>query len=300
MHAPPIVFDRIAVRQNRTKAEKINGPEPNLVRKARTQLLDRLLDVTRRFKTALASGPGSLAIAKDLKETHNLSEVTSAVFRDPIPENGMPADLMGGTVFSDDEWVPFGANAFDLVISALSLHWVNDLPGALVQLRRCLVPDGFFLATLFGGTTLHELRTCLMEAETKLKGGAAPRVSPFVDVRDAGNLLVRAGFALPVADTDSHVSTYDDLASLFDEIRAMGETNAVAERSRGLTTQRLFDETEAIYKDRFCTSDGKLIATFDFVTLTGWAPADTQQKPLSPGSAQKRLSHALDTDETAL
>ena len=300
MQAPPTVFDRIAVRKNRTKAEKITGAKPTLFCTAHSQLLDRLLDVTRRFETALASGPGSRAIASDLRKIHNLSQVTATIFTNPIPKDGIPAGPSIATVVSDEEWVPFGAKTFDLIVSSLSLHLVNDLPGALVQLRRCLVPDGFFLATLFGGATLHELRTCLIEAETNLKGGAAPRVSPLVDVRDAGNLLVRAGFALPVADIDSHVLKYDGLAALFNEIRAMGETNAVAERTRGLTTQRLFDEAEAIYKDRFCTSDGKLIATFDFITLTGWAPSDTQQKPLAPGSAQQRLSHALDTTEKHL
>ncbi len=300
MQAPPVVFDRHSVRQNRTKALDKQATEPDLFRFAKTQLLDRLLDVTVKFHQALVSGPGCHAIAAALTDTHQVGSVTAAHFRNSSSGDATIKAEAPRTLICDEEWFPFGQHSFDLIISSLALHWVNDLPGALIQMRRGLCPDGLFLAMLFGGSTLQELRECLMEAETRLKGGAAPRVSPFVDVRDAGNLLVRAGFALPVADMDTVIHEYDNLAALFEDIRTMGESNAVAERFRGLTTKRLFTEAEAIYKDRFATPSGRLNATFDFITLTGWAPSDTQQTPLAPGSAQHRLSDALDTDENPL
>ncbi len=274
--------------------------EPSIVQSARDQLLDRLLDVTRSFKTALVSGQKTAQTAQTLAEKRPLETVISAEFIDPTQPRALAKLKNRGGLICDEEWVPFRTGAFDLIISTLCLHWVNDLPGALIQLRRCLQSDGLFLATLFGGATLHELRESLMEAETRLRGGAAPRVSPFVDVRDAGNLLVRAGFALPVADTDLMVKEYGTLSALFDDLRAMGEVNAVVERARGLTTQRLFSMTESIYRERHGAKEGRLKATFEIVNLTGWAPSETQQKPLRPGSAHHRLSDALDTDETPL
>ena len=233
-----------------------------------------------------------------LSQDHALETIVAADFAENFARRAGQEGF--AAVACDEEWIPFGSEIFDLIIAEHSLHWTNDLPGSLIQLRRCLQPDGLFLASLFGGATLHELRDCLIEAENSVLGGITPRVSPFVDVRDAGNLLLRAGFALPVADTDVIVREFDSLADLFDDLRHMGEINAIKERSKGLTTRRLFDATEEIYRGRHSSKEGKLPATFEVITLTAWAPSEIQQKPLSPGSARSRLSDALGSEETPL
>ena len=275
----------------------VTDPSTDIRTYADAQLIDRLLDVTRSFKSALVCGAETSHLAQDLLTKHNLEAVFEGEFSDPgEPANGAVSKVSRRIIY-DDEWVPFKNEIFDLVISMRALHWVNDLPGALIQLRRCLEPDGLFLASLYGGQTLHELRESLIEAETQLRGGIAPRVSPFVDVRDAGNLLVRAGFALPVADSDTVAREYISLPELFDDLKNMGETNAVRERPHGLATARLFKIAEQIYKERHSTKTGHLKATFEIITLTGWSPSESQQKPLAPGSAKLRLSDALETDE---
>jgi SAM-dependent methyltransferase len=204
------------------------------------------------------------------------------------------------TLCCDEEWLPLAEARLDLVLSNLSLQWVNDLPGALAQIRRALRPDGLLLATVFGGETLRELRSVLMEAEGEISGGASPRVSPFVDVREAGNLLTRAGFALPVVDTDTLTVTYPDLFKLMADLRAMAETNAVRARSRRPVSRALFLRAAALYAERFADARGRLVATFQIVTLTAWTPHASQQKPLRPGSAKTRLADALKTDEVGL
>lgn len=264
----------------------------------RKQLLDRLFDMKRAFHSALSMGCRKGETAKALAQDHNLETVIAT---DMSHAFTCKAKMDGITVATvDEEWIPFGPDAFDLIIAEQCLHWTNDLPGSLIQLKRCLQPDGLFLASLFGSATLHELRDALLEAESNVLGGVTPRVSPFVDVRDAGNLLLRANFALPVADTDVTVREYDCLADLFSELRQMGETNAIQDRFKGLTTARLFTAAEEIYRSRHSTKQGKLRATFEIVTLTAWAPAETQQKPLARGSAQNRLSDALKSKETPL
>ena len=275
-------------------------PDQAVTVMARERLLDRLHDVTRSFHRALVFGPDAAVTAQHITENHGIESVTAAEFVNPEAVFGGEKIRRLPGVVSDEEWVPFGPGSFDAVVSLLALHWVNDLPGTLIQMRRCLQEDGLFLASLFGGATLQELRACLLDAETQLKGGVTPRVSPFVDMRDAGNLLVRAGFALPVADSDTIVQDYEDLPTLFRALKAMGELNATVERSKGLTTPRLIERAESLYKERYGTQDGGIKATFEIVTLTGWSPSDTQQKPLAPGSARQRLSDALDTDENPL
>jgi SAM-dependent methyltransferase len=185
----------------------------------------------------------------------------------------------------------------DLLTSVLTLHTVNDLPGVLLQARGALKPDGLFLAALFGGDTLSELRQSLAAAEIETTGGVSPRVAPFADVRDLGGLLQRAGFALPVADVERTVVRYADLFSLVHDLRAMGETNALAERSRKPMRRDMLAAAIAHYGAQFADSDGKLRATFDIVYLTGWAPHESQQQPLRPGTAKARLAAALGTTE---
>lgn len=187
----------------------------------------------------------------------------------------------------------------DLVLHCFGLHWADDPIGQMVQSRLALKPDGLFLGLMFGGATLHELRTSLAEAEANLTGGLSPRVLPMGDIRDLGGLLQRAGLNLPVADTQTLTVRYSNLGKLVQDLRGMGETNALATRNTALASRRLFARTQTIYRDNF-GDDGYLVATFDVVFLTGWAPSDTQQQPLRPGSAQSRLSEALGVPEKPL
>lgn len=198
------------------------------------------------------------------------------------------------------ETLPVSEAAHDLLIHDLSLHWANDLVGQLVQSRRALAPDGLFIGTLFGGQTLHQLRTCLAEAESRLTGGLSPRIAPMGEIRDLGGLLQRAGFALPVADSDTINVSYTDAFALMRDLRAMGEANALHARLRRPTRPRVLLDAAKIYAQHFADPDGRITATFEVVTLTGWVPAASQPQPLRPGSATARLADALGTAETPL
>jgi SAM-dependent methyltransferase len=193
--------------------------------------------------------------------------------------------------------LPFAPESFDLVISDLSLHWVNDLPGCLLQVRQSLKSDGLFLAAMLGGDTLSELRQSLMEAELAETGGTGPRVSPFADLRDAGSLLQRAGFALPVIDGDRLAVTYPDILKLMHDLRGMGESNAVRVRASRSVDRAIVARANELYRRRFSDGEGRLVATFQIIYLTAWAPAAGQQRALAPGSARTRLAEALDTTE---
>jgi SAM-dependent methyltransferase len=200
-------------------------------------------------------------------------------------------------VVADEEALPFADGSFDLVVSALSLHWVNDLPGALIQIRRVLKPDGLFIGAALGGRTLVELRQSLLAAEEEARGGAANRVSPFMDVIDAAGLLQRAGFAMPVADNDARTVRYGDPLRLLADLKGMGETAAFANRDAPRLTRGVFMRATEIYAQRFSDPDGKVRATFEFVTMSGWAPAPDQPKAKRPGSATARLADALGVKE---
>jgi SAM-dependent methyltransferase len=199
-------------------------------------------------------------------------------------------------VVADPEHLPFAEDRFGLIISTLALHWVNDLPGALVQARRALKPDGLFLAAFLGGRTLGELRACLLAAEIEIRGGASPRVSPFADAYDIAHLLQRAGFALPVADSDTVTVWYEEPLRLLKDLRAVGETNALVESGLPLT-RAILSRTMALYRDRFAGAEGRVAATFEIITATGWRPHESQQQPLKPGSARVRLADALGVKE---
>ena len=203
----------------------------------------------------------------------------------------------GPRVALDEERLPFAPGSLDLVVSALGLHWTNDLPGALVQIQRALKPDGLFLAAFLGGSTLIELRTCLFEAEAEVSGGAGPRVSPFAAALDAAALLQRAGFALPVVDTDKAVVRYRDPLKLLRDLRAMGETNVLVDRPARPLTREVLGRALQLYLERFADDEGRIPATFEILTVTGWTPHESQQKPLKPGSAKMRLADALGTVE---
>ncbi|MCB5199241.1 methyltransferase domain-containing protein [Loktanella sp. TSTF-M6] len=203
-------------------------------------------------------------------------------------------------IVADDDILDLPQEAFDLVIHDLSLHWAQDLVGQLVQSRRALRADGLFLATLFGGQTLNELRSALGQAEARITGGLSPRIAPMGEIRDLGGLLQRAGFALPVADSDTITVTYTDALALMRDLRAMGEGNALDARLRHPTRRRVMDAATQLYADHFGTPDGRVTATFEIVTLTGWCPAANQQQPLRPGSAKTRLADALGVPEAPL
>ena len=205
-----------------------------------------------------------------------------------------------GTLVSDDAILALRPGAHDLVVHALCLHWANDPVGQLVQCRHALRGDGMFLGLLFGGQTLHELRACLAQAESEVTGGLSPRVLPMAEIRDLGGLLQRAGFALPVADSFTKTVLYRDALHLMHDLRAMGEGNALAARLRHPTRSGVFARAAALYHDRFSMADGRIPATFEIIALTGWAPHDSQQKPLRPGSAAQSLAEALKTEETPL
>lgn len=200
----------------------------------------------------------------------------------------------------EQETLPIAQGQHDLVIHSLGLHWANDLVGQLIQCRRALQPDGLMLAVTLGGQTLHELRSCLAQAESTVTGGLSPRVAPMAEVRDLGALLQRAGFALPVADTVPLRVIYQSIWHLMRDLRAMGEANAMTARLRHPTRRAVLERAAELYTASFPNDQGGITATFELIVLTGWAPSDNQQKPLRPGSALTRLSDALGTDETSL
>jgi hypothetical protein len=287
-NGPPRIFDRSIVRAHRDRAARGFGNHAFLVDEVAGRLADRLLDVNRNFATVLDLGCHTGQMARAIGDRPKVGLLVQS----DLSEH-MVARASGLRVAADEEALPFGDGVFDLVISALSLHWVNDLPGTLIQINRCLKPDGLFLGAFLGGGTLHELRAAFMDGELESEGGCAPRVSPFADVRDAGGLLQRAGFALPVADTETVSVTYPDLVALMTELRGMGETNAIAARRRTPTRRATLAAVAAAYRDRFGDGDGRLPATFDVVYLTGWRPHPSQPQPLKPGDAGARLEDAI-------
>lgn len=225
-------------------------------------------------------------------------------FSDPAIVTGHPAfwskHLPKAFCTADTEVLDLRERQHDLVLHAMSLHWANDPVGQIIQCKRALRPDGLFLAVAFGGQTLNELRACLGQAEAEVTGGMSPRIAPMSEIRDMGALLQRGGFALPVADTVPLTVEYDDAWHLMRDLRAMGEANALHQRLRRPTARKVFETAANLYQTHFSTDNGRITATFELVFLTGWAPHDSQPKPLRPGSAKQRLADALRTDETKL
>lgn len=294
MHAPDamMVFDRALVRRHRDRAAAGPNDHDFLFAETADRLMERLTMVRRPFASVLDLGSRRGVLTRMLGARTGTTTVIAA---DPAP--AMARLSTGPAIAAEAEFLPFAEGCFDLVASNGALHWVNDLPGALVQVRRCLRPDGLFLACLFGGETLSELRRCLLEAELALTGGISPRVSPFAGLRDAAGLLQRAGFALPVADSDTLTVTYADAFALLRDLRGMGETNALLTRHRRPATRALFLEAARRYQAEYAESDGRIVATFEVLFLSGWAPAASQPQPLRPGSAARSLAEALGTCE---
>ncbi|HET7718193.1 MAG TPA: methyltransferase domain-containing protein [Bauldia sp.] len=291
MNGPPIVFDRKLLALRRARALKA-GASDFLLHHAAKDLIDRLAAVQRRFATSADIGTPLPHVAEALARSGKADRVLRVAPRFPDEAN-----TLFDTVVGDEERLPLAPESLDLVVSALSLQFVNDLPGVLAQIRRALRPDGLFLAVFIGGETLRELAESFALAESELTGGASPRVAPFVEVRTAGALLQRAGFALPVVDQDRLTVRYADPLALMRDLRAMGSANALAERSRRPLRRDILIRAAAAYAGRFSDPDGRIRASFDLISLSGWAPHESQQKPLRPGSAKARLADALAVPE---
>ncbi|MDG0988993.1 MAG: methyltransferase domain-containing protein [Yoonia sp.] len=270
MENSPTLTDRSALTRNRNRAL----PEALFLHDlVADEISERLKEVNRTFtKVAIVTGQPAFWQAK----------------------------FPGAVVVEDAETLDLDQGAFDLVLHMMALHWANDPVGQLVQCRRALQPDGLLLASCLGGQTLHELRSALAEAEAVVAGGLSPRIAPMGEIRDLGALLQRAGFALPVADGTPLTVSYANAFHVMHDLRKMGENNALAHRPRGFTMRNILTEAATLYAEHFSNADRRVDATFEIITLTGWAPDDAQPKPLRPGSATARLADALGTKETPL
>ncbi|MCA3745702.1 methyltransferase domain-containing protein [Phenylobacterium sp.] len=289
--SPPRIFDRDLLRRRLDRAAPGYAGADFLKRRAAGDIVMRLEAIMRDFPRAVDLGARNGTFAQALADSDAAPRVGLLVEADL--SGRMLSGRSGMRVQADEERLPFAAASLDLIVSSLSLHWANDVIGALVQARLALKPDGLFIGALFGGATLTELRQALTAAELELTGGAGPRVSPFADPSDAAGLLQRAGFALPVADVDRVTVRYDHPMRLMADLRRMGETSVLAERHPRPLTRRVLARALEIYARDFADPDGRLPATFEILTLTGWSPSETQQKPLRPGSAKVRLADAL-------
>jgi SAM-dependent methyltransferase len=269
----PVLFDRALLLARRTRALRF-GPATFLLDRVAEDMAERLHAVLREFKNGADVGTPSDQVRNALLERV-----------DQLARIDLP-DL-------ESEPLPLQPESLDLIISALAFQFVNDLPGVLAQIRRALRPDGLFLAAMIGGDTLTELRQSFASAEAECEGGVSPRVAPFADLRDIGALLQRASFALPVTDVDRIVARYDDAFALMQDLRRMGSTNILVERRRTPTRRATMLRMAQIYRERFADADGRIRATFDVIWLSGWAPHESQQKPLKPGSAQASLAAAV-------
>lgn len=273
MQKPPQLTDRPALERFRTRALRSSNPAFFLQEEAVLEINERLNEVNRTFT--------NIAIVTPFAD----------LWRKSLPN---------AEIIPDSDVLDLKLGAYDLVIHAMSLHWANDFVGQLIQCRRALKPDGLFLGACFGGETLSELRVALAEAEVAITGGLSPRVAPMGEIRDLGALLQRAAFAMPVADTAIKTVTYANMAGLMTDLRLMGENNAQYQRRKCFAPRALFQTASQVYADTFKTAEGRITVTFELIFLTGWAPDESQPKPLRPGSATTRLSDALNTLETPL
>jgi SAM-dependent methyltransferase len=290
----PLIFDRRLLRARRRRAAAL-GPATFLLDRVASDTAERLAAVRRRFDLALDLGTPGEAVRAALSRVGSVGRIVAAA--DAAPDDG--TTRANPFVAADEEALPFRDAALDLVVSALALQFVNDLPGTLVQIRRALKPDGLFLAALVGGDTLTELRQSFAAAESETIGGVSPRVAPFIDLRDVGALLQRAGFALPVTDSERLTVRYDSAFALMRDLRRMGATNALLDRRRTPLRRATLMRMAEIYTERFADEDRRVRATFEIVWLSGWAPHPSQQQPLKPGSAGARLADALGTREVS-
>lgn len=298
MSGPVDIFDRALLRQRRARAAAAFADHDFLFREIAERLAERTADVRRDFDRALDWGgrTGCFADAAQRLAPGKIGQLIHTDMSFSLARKGR-GDHGNPVIVADEEALPFGPASFDLIVSAGTLHAVNDVPGALAQIRQALKPDGLFLGALPGGETLHELREAWLTAEAEIEDGASPRVAPFAELSDAAGLLQRAGFALPVADLDTISVTYEHPLKLMQDLRGMGETNIRRDRRRIPTRRTTLFRAAEIYAERFAGPDGRVPASFELFFLTGWSPAASQPKPLRPGSARTRLADALETVE---
>ncbi len=289
MSESPTIFDRGLLRARQKRAHAL-GPATFLLDRVVEELGERLSVIVRQFGSAADLGTPTDALRQMIVAGGKAGKIGAAT-------SAGVAEIFAPQMAAGEEATPFAEASLDLVVSALALQFVNDLPGALIQIRRALRPDGLLLAAMIGGDSLNELRQSFAEAESEMEGGISPRVSPFADIRDLGALLQRAGFALPVVDSDRLTARYDNPLALMRDLRAMGATNILTERRRTPLKRATLQRMLEIYARRFADADGRIRATFEIVWLTGWAPHESQQKPLKPGSATRRLADALGAKE---
>lgn len=281
-------FDRNLLLARRQRVGGQAADVDFLLSRVAEDIAERVSIMQRTFAMAADIGAHHGVLGRTLAPLANVGTLISV-------ERTMEllAQASGLKVAADEEALPFADAALDLVVSGLALQLVNDLPGTLVQIRRALKPDGLFLASLLGGSTLTELRSSWLEAEAETEGGASPRVAPFVDVREAGSLLQRAGFALPVVDQETVTVTYPSPLALMRELKAMGASNMLHARRKKPVRRQTLARACSVYEQRFAGPDGRIPATFEIITLTAWVPHESQQAPLKPGSAAMRLADAL-------
>ena len=295
---PPQLFNMKKLTRNRQRAAADFGSFSFLKDAAVERLEDKLMLVRRSFSDVLDVGCHTGQVAQMLLSCGKLTEQHKILQTDISSAFCQIAEAVAPASISPAETLPAEAAQYDAVVSALFLHWVNDLPGLLTQMRLALRPNGLLLVCLFGGRTLYELRSCLAEAEIEIKGGMSARCAPMADIRDIGGLLQRAGLALPVADADLLTVTYQNMFRLMADLRGMGEQNALHGCASHIARRDVFFRAAEIYKERFSTSDGQIRASFEFITLTGWAPHPSQHKPLARGSATHSLLDAFEGDKT--
>jgi len=281
-------FDRKLVRAHRARAARDCTRADYLLQAAARDIGERLSAINRRFEICADIGCHHGLVAAALAASPGTGTIFSFDHCDALARLSR-----GPAAVADEEALPLKEGAFDLIVSAHVLHWVNDLPGALIQIRRCLKPDGLFLGLLMGGDTLRGLREVLIRAESEISGGAAPRVSPFADVRSLGTLLQRAGFALPVVDRETIAVRHDDLLAVMADLRAMGAANALVERSRRPLPLKVLERAAELYSAARGVGRGRVETVFEVICLTGWGPADSQPKALRPGSASHALADVL-------
>lgn len=294
MAGAPQIFDNVLMRRRRDRYADGASAHDFLLRRVADDFAERLSIVRRTFAAAFNAGAYHGIVSHILRQRANLPSIVNVEV-----SSKMLAQYEGPSIEAEVEILPLVPESADLIVSGLSWQLVNDVPGILAQARRALKPDGLLLAAVLGGETLKELREAWLLAETEILGGASPRVAPFADIRDLGALLQRAGFALPVADSDVFQVTYESPIALMKDLQAMAASNMLVERRRVPVTRRLLFRAAEIYSERYALADGRIPATFEIITLTAWVPHESQQKPLKPGSATARLADALGVKEAS-
>jgi len=287
-----LIFDRQLLRARRARFAHEIAARDTLLALVAGEISERVALMLRPFPLALDLGAYRGLLGQTVSQ---LPSVGGMIYAESVFE--CAASCPRPSLVCDEDVLPFKEKSLNLIVSGLALHRVNDLPGALIQIRRALCPDGLFMAAVLGAGALLELRRALLEAEIEMTGGASPRVAPFGDVREYGALLQRAGFALPVADAETLTMSYANLRELMREIRALGGGNVLLARSRRPLSRKILERAESLYRERHSLPDGRVSATFEIVYLSGWGPDRSQQKPLKPGSAARRLADALGTKE---